>query len=95
MSTRLLVGGILVLLVVMGVFVWYLTGRESGKVGEVTQTPTIIAGGRQIVLLGSGATFIYPQLDAWAKEFSKRYSNVRIEYNPTGSGTGQRQFIEK
>lgn len=94
-STRLLVGGILVLLVVMGVFVWYLAGRESGKVGEVTQTTTIIAGGRQVVLLGSGSTFIYPQLDAWAKEFSKRYSNVRIEYNPTGSGTGQRQFIEK
>ncbi|MEM4698258.1 MAG: hypothetical protein QW446_02670 [Acidilobaceae archaeon] len=40
MSTRLLVGGILVLLVVMGVFVWYLAGRESGKVGEVTQTIT-------------------------------------------------------
>lgn len=49
----------------------------------------------RVVLYGSGSTFIYPLLDTWAKKFSEKYPNIRIEYNPTGSGTGQTQFMQK
>lgn len=59
---------------------------------ETKPTPTETA---RVILLGSGATFIYPQIDQWAKALSNQYPNIVVEYSPTGSGTGQTQFLQK
>ncbi len=53
----------------------------GGETGEVT-------------LQGEGSTFLYPQIQAWAQEFSQRYPNITINYNPTGSGAGQSAFLD-
>lgn len=64
--------------------------------GTVTQTPSPTPTPRTPVkLLGSGATFVHPQLDYWAKKFMERFPHVTIEYNPTGSGAGQAHFLDK
>jgi len=92
-AKSVLVGVVLVLLVV-AVGAWLLLGGltpQESKPGQATQTPLP----SQVILLGSGSTFVHPQLDNWAKEFAKRHPNVRIDYNPTGSGTGQTQFMQK
>lgn len=81
--------GVIVVLVIVGLATYYLAGRGASESVE-----SVAGSGGQVVLVGSGSTFVYPQLDAWIKEFNKKYPNVRIEYNPTGSGTGQTQFLQ-
>ncbi len=46
------------------------------------------------LLRGSGATFPYPLYEAWLKDYQK-ISNVRIDYEATGSGEGIRQLLIK
>lgn len=84
-NLKLAAGAIIILVILGAALIVTLRGQESQK----TETP------RQVVLLGSGSTFVHPQLDKWAKEFTTLYPNIRIEYNPTGSGTGQTQFMQK
>ncbi|MCX8195769.1 MAG: phosphate ABC transporter substrate-binding protein PstS [Acidilobaceae archaeon] len=60
-----------------------------------TPTPTVLAGGREVKILAAGATFLFPQMDLWAKEFRARHRNVVIEYSSIGSGAGQARFLEK
>ncbi len=49
----------------------------------------------KIRLMGSGSTFIYPQMQHWIETFEKENTNIIINYNPTGSGTGQSQLIDE
>lgn len=60
-----------------------------------TTSPTKTASPTKVNLLGSGATFPYPQIAVWIEDFSRKYPNVTINYNPTGSGTGQEQFFSR
>ncbi len=55
----------------------------------------LTAGGGEgeVRLVGSGSTFIYPQLQAWIQAFTQANSNILIEYTPTGSGAGQAQML--
>jgi len=61
----------------------------------ITPTPpvSILAGGKEIVISGAGAGFPAPLYQKWAIKFSKLHSNVRITYQPVGSGAGIKQFI--
>lgn len=47
-----------------------------------------------VVLDGAGATFPFPLYSKWFAEFGKRFPDVRINYQPIGSGGGITQFIE-
>ncbi|MEM1619416.1 MAG: phosphate ABC transporter substrate-binding protein PstS [Fervidicoccaceae archaeon] len=74
----------------------FLSLRPGEKPAESTGTTIpATATPEKVTLLGSGATFVHPQLDAWAKEFMRRGPGVVIEYSPTGSGAGQEQFLAK
>ncbi len=53
------------------------------------------SSGNIVKLLGSGATFPYPQLANWLIDFHKEHPNIIVNYNPTGSGTGQSQFFSR
>jgi phosphate transport system substrate-binding protein len=43
---------------------------------------------------GAGATFPYPMYSKWFSEYSKKYTNVAINYQSIGSGGGIRQVTE-
>jgi phosphate transport system substrate-binding protein len=43
---------------------------------------------------GAGATFPYPIYSKWFSEYSQLHSNVKINYQPIGSGGGIRQVTE-
>ncbi|MEN3000060.1 MAG: phosphate ABC transporter substrate-binding protein PstS [Acidilobaceae archaeon] len=55
----------------------------------------MLAGGRDVKILAAGATFLFPQMDTWAKEFRNKYRNIVVEYSSIGSGAGQARFLEK
>jgi phosphate transport system substrate-binding protein len=90
---RGVLAGLVLAVLIVAVGAWLLIGERAPQESTPTSTPT--EGSSRVVLLGSGSTFVHPQLDYWAKEFAKRHPNVRIDYNPTGSGTGQTQFMQK
>ena len=43
---------------------------------------------------GAGATFPYPIYSKWFSEYSKLHPEVKINYQPIGSGGGIRQVSE-
>ncbi|MCX8204406.1 MAG: phosphate ABC transporter substrate-binding protein PstS [Candidatus Nezhaarchaeota archaeon] len=50
---------------------------------------------QEVSLNGAGATFPFPLIDKWAAEYHKLRPNVKINYQPIGSGGGIKQHIEK
>ena len=59
----------------------------------------ILAGGtlaaQTITINGAGATFPAPIYAKWFAEYNKLHANVRINYQPLGSGAGIRQITER
>ncbi len=64
------------------------------KMGEQGTTSTSTAGGVQN-LQGSGATFPKPIYEKWVSEFGKINPNLKIDYQATGSGAGQKALLSK
>jgi phosphate transport system substrate-binding protein len=54
---------------------------------------TLVA--QNIQINGAGATFPAPIYTKWFAEYNKRHSNIRINYQPLGSGAGIRQITER
>ncbi len=77
MSRKLLLAAAAVIVVLAAAAFLLLGGGGDGKVR----------------ITGSGSTFIYPQMQAWIDAFTERNPEVVVEYNPTGSGTGQAQML--
>jgi phosphate transport system substrate-binding protein len=50
---------------------------------------------QSVWLVGSGSTFIYPQMEHWISLFTKYHPEVTITYMATGSGTGQAQLLDE
>jgi phosphate transport system substrate-binding protein len=48
-----------------------------------------------VTLQGTGATFPAPLYQRWFAEYNKLHPEVRINYQPLGSGAGIKQFIDK
>jgi phosphate transport system substrate-binding protein len=55
---------------------------------------TIVAA-QSIQINGAGATFPAPIYAKWFAEYNKLHANVRINYQPLGSGAGIRQVTER
>lgn len=53
------------------------------------------SSGGTIRLQGSGASFPKPIYEKWVNEFGKVDTNVRIDYQATGSGAGQKALLAK
>jgi phosphate transport system substrate-binding protein len=47
-----------------------------------------------VTIQASGATFPAPLYQRWFLEYYKQHPNVRVNYQPIGSGAGIRQFTE-
>jgi len=86
---------LLTVIVLTGVATWQLLapqtmGQESSK---LPQSPSQLP--KEVSINGAGATFPFPLIDKWATEYHKAHPNVKINYQPIGSGGGQRAHIEK
>ncbi len=57
------------------------------------QTSQVVTG--QVIISGSGSTFVYPQMKEWTSKFSQKHPGVSVLYNPVGSGSGQTQFLKE
>ena len=53
------------------------------------------ASGSAVRLQGSGATFPKPIYEKWASEYQKANPAIRIDYQGTGSGAGQKAILAK
>ena len=63
----------------------------SGLLALLTTT-TLAA---QLTINGAGATFPAPIYSKWFAEYNKLHADVRINYQPLGSGAGIRQISER
>ena len=52
-------------------------------------------GSGEMRLQGSGASFPKPIYEKWVNEYGKINPNVKIDYQSTGSGAGQKAILEK
>jgi len=50
---------------------------------------------QNVQINGAGATFPAPIYTKWFSEYNKLHSNIRINYQPLGSGAGIRQITER
>ncbi|UQA90800.1 phosphate ABC transporter substrate-binding protein PstS [Streptomyces halobius] len=73
-------------------------GAPSGTPTEATPTTTPGAGGIQCgksaTLKASGSTAQEYAMQSWIKSYMRACRGTRIEYEGTGSGTGQTEFLE-
>jgi phosphate transport system substrate-binding protein len=63
-----------------------------------TLTLAVISGTAltaQLAINGAGATFPAPIYSKWFAEYNKLHGDVRINYQPLGSGAGIRQITER
>jgi len=67
-------------------------GCSGQKLGEGQSTT---APGGSLQLQGSGASFPKPIYEKWVSEFGKANPNIRIDYQATGSGAGQKALLAK
>ncbi|MCE4604037.1 MAG: phosphate ABC transporter substrate-binding protein PstS [Aeropyrum sp.] len=51
-------------------------------------------GQDEIVIQGGGSTFAAPQVYEWARGFSSKYPEIKVNYASVGSGSGVAQFLE-
>lgn len=89
-KTAILVASIVVVLLIAAAL--FVLIPQKGQVTE-TSTGQANEGGGKVILRGSGATFLQPQLEAWIEAFMRNHENIVIEYTGVGSGAGQQQFF--
>ncbi len=85
MLSRKTIGIFLIFTVVLGLA---CSGQPLGQSNGSTST-----GGGEIRLQGSGASFPKPIYEKWASEYGKQNPNVKIDYQSTGSGAGQKAIL--
>src|SRR6266850_4118862 len=65
-----------------------------GALGVATLAGATVAA-QTVQINGAGATFPAPIYAKWFAEYNKLHPNVRINYQPLGSGAGIRQVTER
>jgi phosphate transport system substrate-binding protein len=66
------------------------TAALAGCLTTVAFSPALSA---DTTVNGSGASFPFPLYAKWAKDFSKKNKDARVQYQAVGSGAGIRAFI--
>jgi len=55
----------------------------------ITILPGVVsAGQKDVTVVGAGSTFVYPMLGRWMSEYRKIHPDLKISYEPVGSGRG-------
>ncbi len=84
-TTKPVLAAIIIVLAV-GALLVVFTNKETSNSATSQNT--------EVIIQGSGSSFLYPQMQNWISEFEKMNPSIKINYNPTGSGTGQNQFLQ-
>ncbi|WP_255954417.1 phosphate ABC transporter substrate-binding protein PstS [Streptomyces odontomachi] len=69
------------------------TGGTSGG-GDTTKTSSIKCDDAKGELLAAGSSAQKNAIDAWVKNYTAACKDVRINYNPSGSGAGVTSFLQ-
>ena len=69
------------------------SGQPVGQSNGAAENPANAGGAMR--LQGSGASFPKPIYEKWVSEYGKINPNVRIDYQATGSGAGQKALLAK
>src|SRR5277367_579092 len=69
-------------------------GRVKLNIIAASVLALVTAGATAQNINGAGATFPYPIYSKWFSEYSKDHPNIKINYQPIGSGGGIRQVTE-
>jgi phosphate transport system substrate-binding protein len=75
-----------------GTYILLALALVSCKPAEMANTATGAPAGQTIQINGAGATFPNPIYSKWFDEYGKLHPNVRINYQPIGSGGGIKQL---
>lgn len=93
-GTKVLTIGAVVIAVLISVFMlssWQTTTRTQPTTTAYTPPSTILSG----TINGGGATFLNPQMQAWASKFYELTGGkIQVNYQSIGSGAGQAKFRE-
>jgi phosphate transport system substrate-binding protein len=68
---------------------------KSFSAAALVAAAGVTLAAQNIQINGAGATFPAPIYTKWFAEYNKMHSNVRINYQPLGSGAGIRQITER
>ena len=68
------------------------SGQKMGQGGSGNGATT---GDSIMRIQGSGASFPKPIYEKWVNEFGKANQTVKIDYQATGSGAGQKALLSK
>jgi len=75
---------------------WIWWGGATVAGSTLTSCGGANAGsGGTVKLQGAGASFPAPIYSRWFKSYSQAHSNVQIDYQSVGSGSGVKSFIDK
>ena len=77
---------------------WRINGMKLWKHATLAAGAVLLAGatlGAQAIINGAGATFPNPIYQKWFAEYNKLHSDVRINYQPVGSGGGIQQVSKR
>jgi phosphate transport system substrate-binding protein len=80
--------------VVLGIAAALMFGCSSGG-GDGGPSGSGGGGGKFVKLQGAGASFPAPLYNKWFKEYSGQHSNVQIDYQSVGSGSGVKAVIDE
>jgi len=86
-----LAGALLIVIAIASVTIWHFIAPQTTGQGTSPPPQTV----KEVSINGAGATFPFPLYDRWISEYCKARPNVKISYNPTGSGGGIRAHIDK
>src|SRR5437879_3261655 len=70
-------------------------GTVAAGLGGVQTCALPISGAPTIELTGDGSSLVYPLLSQWTSNYDGSHSNVQINYQSVGSGTGVTDFQNK
>lgn len=85
---------IFLFLFVVGLVGFACSGQRIGQ-GNGTNSGSVTTGDSILRLQGSGASFPKPIYEKWVNEFGKINQMVKIDYQATGSGAGQKALLAK
>src|SRR6266446_563505 len=72
-----------------------LTGCGGGTSTSTSAPATESSDSKTLDINGAGATFPNPIYSKWFSEYNKLHPNIRINYQPIGSGGGVQQIIKQ
>ncbi|MCE4606887.1 MAG: phosphate ABC transporter substrate-binding protein PstS [Desulfurococcales archaeon] len=87
-STMAVVSIAIVIAIIASFALYYNTYKGAGAEASTKSSSN------SAFIIGSGSSFIAPQMQQWITLFTDQNPNIHVEYDSVGSGAGVAQFLE-